>query len=118
MKVIIPFLSILFLFSCSPEQPESFLEQSEVSDLRAHIPGDCQGMALNIYYDPSLVPYEEVRNVRNQYFNYFGAWLCFPSEQPTDHYHDIWYVMPGNPEGNGSLGDVLDQDPRVGTTPP
>jgi len=118
MKILIPFFTVLLLFSCSPDKIESQAENIDNFEFRAHVPDNCIGMEVHIYYDPALVPYEEVRNIRNQYFTQFSAWLCFPSEQPSYHYHDIWYYLPGTPEGDGSVGGVIDEDPRVGTTPP
>jgi len=121
LKNLIALTFILFLFSCSQESNSSDFEVADsifTNQNREYCPDGF--FFVNIYYDPQKVAIEDIPLIRGQYFITFNHLSMMRSNiQPNDPYHDIWCYFPSRPEGDlGAIGDVLDDDPRAGTTPP
>ncbi len=80
-------------------------------------PGET-GLLLHVYYNPNLVPLDQINCVRQDYSQQFCN-LRFVAANPGDPYHDIWTFVSdlncsiGPSAGKDSAETATQTDPRV-----
>lgn len=106
--------------SCSKEPATNDTLETNEASLVSRNAATCVSpfVQIDVYYDERLTD-RDVAFIRQEYLTNFAGFLFLPWNQPRDTHHDIWCVLPSEPGGDGgTVGQVLDEDPRAGTTPP
>ncbi|MDY8138108.1 hypothetical protein [Aquimarina sp. 2201CG5-10] len=115
-KHFLPLLITVLLFACSTEniETETLEIKKELNQKNSRVDGPTiWPKTVRVEYDPSLTA-REVLIVRQEYFDNFLDQIILTPLQPTDTHLDMWLVRkPGRPEGDGDLGETLEEDPRL-----
>ena len=120
VKSIYLTLLVVLLASCSKEAATNDTLETNEALLVSRNAATCESpfVQIDVYYDEKLSE-RDVAFIRQEYLTNFAGFLFLPWNQPRDTHHDIWCVVLSEPGGDGgTVGQVLDEDPRTGTTPP